>query len=266
MSKILVDTGDAVDQVVIIQGRAPDAYDKFVQAAGNSLGLVGLIPGVRDAVESLLQELGDWFVKIETEIGEFVSNPGNTFKLWEYGNAWTTDVGGKASYWYEQMHPGSTGIDEEWKGSAAQAYTQGLLIQRNAFNSTKAAADDIDTALTEMSVAVGTFQLAIIGAVGPWIVEVTAEGVAALTGVALPPAFLAAIASCGKAFLLISGATAILEGVITGSLTSIKDLRQRLNNYEGSDKGNWPRFTKDLSDADITDGDVEWELTFDEPK
>jgi hypothetical protein len=229
-------------------GEIPKQFQRLID---NINSVLDWLPGwVMDKINTALRAVGDFIGKVLTEIGKFITQPGVPWTLWNHGTTWTEQVGAKASSWQDVFHIGSLKTDDEWKGSAADAYKNMLPLQQKALGAIKSASDEVDDVLTKMAIAIGVAWLAIVSAIVSFVVELTAEAGAASTGVGAPPAAAAAGVSAAKVWGIVAAALAVLEAFVTGSLLpAIKDLNQRVNNSEGFPGGHWPQLTTDISDS-----------------
>jgi hypothetical protein len=123
-------------------------------------------------------------------------------------------------------------------------------------------AQQIDDALTKMSIAIGALWLAILSAVLAALIEYLGEGAAASTVAGAPPAAAGAGVSTAKLLAVISGALDLFFGfVVATTLPVLKQLRQNLNDNSAFPDGGWPRSTTDLSDGSLSDGDTtDWHV------
>lgn len=239
---------------------------KFQELIDNINSSLGWLPGfVLDKIKSALKAVGDFIGKVLTEIGKFITQPGVPWTLWNHGTSWTENVGAKATNWQDVFHVGSLKTDDEWKGGAADAYKNILPLQQKALGAVKSACDEVDDVLTKMAIAIGVAWLAIVAAVVSFVVELTAEGAAAATGVGAPPAAAAAGVSAAKVWGIVSAALAVLEAFVGSTLLpAIKDLNQRVINSEGFPQGKWPQLTTDISNSSHKENkgaNAPWEMS-----
>jgi hypothetical protein len=249
-----------------VQDALNEIPKQFTRLIDNINSALGWLPGwVMDKINAALKAVSDFIGKILTEIGKFVTQPGVPWTLWNHGTTWTEQVGAKTTNWQDVFHVGSMKTDDEWKGSAADAYKNLLPLQQKALGAVKAASDEVDDVLTKMAIAIGVAWLAIVSAIVSFVIELTAEGTAAATGVGAPPAAAAAGVSAAKVWGIVAATLAVLEGFVAQSLLpSIKDLNQRVNNSEGFPGGHWPQLTTDISDSSMKQNkgqNAPWEMS-----
>lgn len=234
---------EALDQI-------PKEFQRLVDNINSVLRTLRLADWAVQQINSALTAVRDFIGKVMAEVGKFVTQPGVPWTLWNHGNAWTRQVGGKASNWQDVFHLATMKTDDEWKGNAADAYKNMLWLQPKALGAVKAASDEVDDVLTKMAIAIGVAWLAVVSALVSFVVELVAEATAAATGVGAPAAAAGAALSAGKVWGIVAGALAVLEAVVAGSLLpAIKDLNQRIHNSEGLPGGHWPQMTTDISDS-----------------
>lgn len=152
----------------------------------------------------------------------------------------------------------------ETAGAVRSSPTRDTLgPQEKALTWIKTVADEIDDVLAKVAIAIGTLWIAILGFLVTFVVEASAEAVAAGTGVGTIAALVANLASWTKVIAGISIAVGVLWTFFSGAaLTGFKDLRQRLNDNVPFPGGRWPKATGEYtSDGSITDGDTTaWRL------
>jgi hypothetical protein len=236
-----------------------DLSNKIVDAC-NSVGK-WLGPLWNDVVD-LLQKFVDLVERLLSEIGKFFTRPGVPWTLWNHGTDWTEQVGKRASELTSKATTGQTEIDERWQGPAATAYLGTLPDQNKALAAIKAAADDLDDALTKIATGIIAFWLGVLAAIVPFIVELTGWGAAASTGVGAPPAAAGAGASTVKALAIIAAVVTAAITYLTAVSSQYKDLLQRVNNDDGFPGGHWPRSTNDvIADGGLGgDNNTNWHL------
>lgn len=197
-----------------------------------------------DDVAALLDKLVAQVSKLISEIGKFFTQPGAPLTLWHTGSDWTEQVGKRVSELSARATTGQTEIDERWQGPAATAYLGTLPDQNKALLAIKAAADDLDDALTKIASGIIAFWVGVLAAVVPYIIELIGWLAAAMTGVGAPPA--AAGASTLKALGIIATVVTAAITYLTAISSQYKDLLQRVNNSDGFPGGRWPRSTTDV--------------------
>ncbi|HWM04412.1 MAG TPA: hypothetical protein VNP92_18910 [Actinophytocola sp.] len=224
---------------------------QFQRLVDNVNSVLDWLPGwVLDRIREALNAVADFIGKVITEITKFVTQPGVPWTLWNHGNSWVDDIGAKASNWQEVFTLGAMKTDDEWSGSAANAYKNVLPQQKAALTAIKSACDEADDVLTKMAIAIGVAWLAVVSAVVSFVIELTAEAGAAATGAGAPPAAAAAGVSAAKVWGLVSAALAVLEAFVASSLLpAIKDLNQRVQSSEGFPEGKWPTLTTDIANS-----------------
>jgi hypothetical protein len=250
--------------------RVKEALDEipkqFQRLVDNINSVLDWLPGwVMDRIKEALRAVGDFIGKVLTEIGKFDTQPGVPWTLWNHGSSWTDDVGAKASNWQDAFTAGAMETDDQWSGTAANAYKNVLPQQQKALGAVKAATDEVDDLLTQMAIAIGVAWLAVVSAIVSFVVELTAEAGAAATGVGAPPAAAAAGASAAKVWALVAGALGILEAFVASTLLpAIKDLNQRVQSQDGFPQGHWPQLTTDISNSSHRDNhgrNAPWEMS-----
>ncbi|HEY7595050.1 MAG TPA: hypothetical protein VH969_17995 [Actinophytocola sp.] len=235
--------------------RVKEALDEipkqFQRLVDNINSVLDWLPGwIMDRITDALKAVSDFIGKVLTEIGKFITEPGVPWTLWNHGSSWTDDVGAKASNWQDVFTAGAMETDDNWSGSAANAYKNVLPQQQKALGMVKSATDEVDDLLTKMAIAIGVAWLAVVSAVVSFVIELTAEAGAAATGVGAPPAAAAAGVSAAKVWGLVSAALAVLEAFVASTLLpAIKDLNQRVVSNDGFPQGHWPQLTSDISDS-----------------
>ncbi len=228
-----------------------------------------LPPNVKDKLEEWLRQLWDWIKKIAEEVGKFFALPGDPGLLYNHGQTWTNDVGGKASHWKDAIHVGQLKTDDEWKGAAATAYKDILPLHQGALGAIKAATDEVQDILIRLAAGICAMWVAVGAALTALVLELAACIVGAATGAGAPPALAAALGACAKAFGIIAGAAAALEAFIGYTVfPAIGDLQQRIRDSDGFPNGHWPSLTKDIAtssmhgkDKDPDTDDIDWEMT-----
>jgi hypothetical protein len=250
--------------------RVKEALDnipkEFQRLVDNINSVLDWLPGwIMDRIRDALNAVSDFIGKVLTEIGKFVTEPGVPWTLWNHGNSWTNDIGAKASNWQDVFTAGSMETDDNWSGSAANAYKNVLPQQQKALGAIKSATDEVDDVLTKMAIAIGVAWLAVVSAVVSFVIELTAEAGAAATGVGAPPAAAAAGVSAAKVWGLVSAALAVLEAFVASTLLpAIKDLNQRIQSNDGFPQGHWPQLTTDISNSSHKDNhgqNAPWEMS-----
>ena len=264
--------GDVLGQAEFedILRRVKEALDEipkqFQRLVDNINSVLDWLPGwIMDRIRDALNAVRDFIGKVITEIGKFVTQPGVPWTLWNHGNSWTNDIGGKASNWQDVFTVGSMETDDNWSGSAATAYKNVLPQQQKALGMIKAATDEVDDVLTKMSIAIGVAWLAIVSAVVSFVIELTGEAAAAATGAGAPPAAAAAGVSAAKVWGLVSASLGLLEAFVASTLLpAIKDLNQRVQSNDGFPQGHWPQLTTDISNSSHRENhgaNAPWEMS-----
>ncbi|MPZ79318.1 MAG: hypothetical protein GEV28_02560 [Actinophytocola sp.] len=261
-----------------IRRRVGDAIEgirrEFQRLVDNANRVLDWLPGfIVDRVMAALRTVGEIIGKVITEVIKFQSQPGRPWTLWTTGGTWTDAVGAKTSSWSESFSVGSMRTDDEWSGSAAEAYKNVLPSQQKALGAVKAACDEVDDLLGKLAIAIGVAWLAVVSALVTFVIELTAEATAAAAtgGAGAPPAAAAAGGSAVKVAALVTAALGALEAFVGSTLLpSIKDLNQRVQNNEGfprkhgSDEAGWPQLTKDISNSSHRQNKgahAPWEMT-----
>jgi hypothetical protein len=241
----------------------PKQFQLLIDNINRSLDWV---PGwAMRGINTALEAVRDFIGKVLTEIGKFITQPGVPWTLWNHGNSWTDNVGAKASNHQDVFTLNSMATDDQWSGTAANAYKNVLPPQSKALGMIKAATDEVDDVLTKMAIAIGVAWLAIVSAIVSFVLELGGEAAAAATGAGAPPAAAAAGVSAAKVWGLISAALTVLEVFVSSTLLpAIKDLNQRVESSDGFPSGHWPQLTTDIANSSHKENkgkNAPWEMS-----
>jgi hypothetical protein len=218
----------------------------------SSLG--GKAPELEHAINAALQDIPfpfdiladiqakwDEFIKAWKEFWDMVdhvrANMGSPSNLWRTGDAWSARIGGPVSAKAQLGKAGSLAVDDNWDGTAADAYRQKLLLQEAPMEKMKSTySDGISTALSSAATGIIMFWASLITAV-------TALILGLIVAIALAPtvlgAILAALSALATAIWAVNAGLMVLSASMSGANST---LQQKLADNAGYLDGHWPRF------------------------
>jgi hypothetical protein len=175
-----------------------------------------------------MAEFWDWF----TDKLAYVGDP---FLLKDTGERWNTELGAPAHKRANEVDSDDLLVDDNWTGTAAEAYKAKIGGQKDALNAIgQTYASGVSSALNTMKTGIWIFWIAIVSALVvaalAFVAGIGAEG----TVIGIPAGLLAQISAVVGFLLAAGGATVALKFAASDSASALRNL----NNY--SDK--WPSF------------------------
>jgi hypothetical protein len=127
--------------------------------------------------------------RIWDNLNEILSNMGSPSALWSAADAWSDGVGGPVSAQVQSAEAGLLDVDNNWDGTAAEAYRQSLPLQKAALDKVRATlTDGISTALNEVSKGILKFWAGQVTALVALVVGIVSALASSATIFGLPAA------------------------------------------------------------------------------
>lgn len=220
---------------------------------------------VVEGIMDTLEWIGDTLSAVCEKLNEIFSFMGDPVALWNTGTSWVDNVGGPASGKQECFTLGYMKTDDEWQGTAADAYRNTFPPQKSALDTVMSISSSVDGLLTKVSIAIGVFWIGVAVALGQFLFELIGELAGAETGVGIGAAVAAAAVSCGKLSGIIAGAVGLIEGLLIKEIgPAMKDLHKLVVDGDSLPDGNWPKLTSDIADSSHKENkgvDSPWDMT-----
>lgn len=202
-------------------------------------GLLSHVPSYLHWVISKVEDLWNKFCDKMSEFWDWFTDKlayaGDPFLLKDTGQRWNDDLGGPAHKRANEVDSDDLLVDDNWTGSAADAYKSKIGGQKDALNAVgQTYASAVSSALNTMKTGIWIFWIAIVSALVvatlAFIAGIGAEG----TVIGIPAGLLAQISAVVGFLLAAGGATVALKFSADDSASALRNI----NNY--SDK--WPSF------------------------
>jgi hypothetical protein len=225
-----------VDQIMSVLGRI-DAKTTELQNGINSK--MHWLPGpVRDTVIAGWDKFVGFMKQLWDNIVEFVTNMGSPSNLWATADAWSDKVGGPVSAEVQSGDAGCLSVDDNWDGTAADAYRQTLPLQKAALEKVKATlTDGISAALSDVAKGIIAFWGGLLAALLALVVGIIGAIASTASILGMPAApFIAAGAALVAAGAVLTGGL-VLKSVAASANST---LRQKINENTAYHDGHWP--------------------------
>jgi hypothetical protein len=254
----------AVDSVVKAIPRMIELYEE-IKSKANGKGIAGAVgnallgPFGRKAAEKALDKVDD----VIQEFKKIVEERGSAQDIRGAAGEWNAlvlnTVRDKAGVLDQDKD--KIGADDNWTGSARDAYVSATGGQRESLNKLAGVVEELGKILHETASAHNTYWVGIAGTAALFVGSL---GVAAVT-VEFPPAAAAALAAALAAGAGLAAFMTAFENTLNEKANAMDNQKTTLNQILG-DGSTWPKAVNDnpgdprsLSDASVTDGDAsEW--------
>jgi uncharacterized protein YukE len=237
--------GPVDDILQEIQGKTTDLFNGINDILSwVPWPLSELIPVIEQGIEALEQKIKEFW----DQVNEFIHERGSSSALTQAGQIWQQQVATPAGNLAGKLSPNIMQAEDDWTGDAANAYKNTIPAQDSALTAIQKIANQIDTSLTNIASAIGSFWTAVYAALAAFVVGLIGAVAACCTVVGIPVGIAAV---CGVAGVIIAGITAAVMA-ITGIINSAKaeqtQLIQQLSDNSNFPSGQWPVSTSDMSD------------------
>ncbi|MPZ65193.1 MAG: hypothetical protein GEU83_06635 [Pseudonocardiaceae bacterium] len=235
-----------LDKAERLLDRIRTKANELVESLNNLLSKIPslLVPGwVVESIQTGIRKMYEVYDQLVTKMQEFFESPGWPWALYDAGDRWLNEVGSAAADTEERINADRLKVDDYWKGSAAQSYTNTLGTQQAAFAAMVGVARKVKESLHQAGRGIRNFWIAIaIGlttaAVG--IVAAIIEVTGVLTAPAAPPT--ATIAIVAAISTILAGYWAVFQE-FEGIKIEVEALREEARYNPDFDGDRWPRAT-----------------------
>jgi hypothetical protein len=202
-------------------------------------GKLHWLPGfLQDKVIAGWNTFSGFMKRMWDNLNIILSDMGSPATLWATADAWSEWVGSQVSGQVQVADAGLLEVDDDWSGTAADAYRQTLPLQKSALDKIKSGlADGIASALADVARGIVTFWGGLIVALAALVVGIVGGIASAATIFGLPAApFIGAAAGLAASASIITGCE-FLKAACSSAHSS---LRQKLADNSAFFEGHWP--------------------------
>jgi hypothetical protein len=217
-----------------------DRVDAKTTELQNSINeKIRLLPGfLQDKVVAGWNRFCGLLRNIWGKLSGFLAEAGSVTSLWDTADAWSERVGAPVSGEVQNADAGYLTADDNWSGSAADAYRQTLPMQKTALDKVKSAlTDGIASALNDVASSIMVFWTGLLLAFGTLVVGLIGALGSSATIFGLPAAPIIAAGAGLVASLAIIAASENLKSACSKATTS---LHQKLADNSAFSGGHWP--------------------------
>jgi hypothetical protein len=202
-------------------------------------GVNQVLPLLPPLIANIAVDKWNDFVKVMREAWDYywhlLENLGDPDKLRATATTWSTQVSSPVSHWQFLPDIGSLAADDNWDGTAADKYREGLTRQRIAVEKLRTTiSEPAVTALNDLAGAITWFIWELVAALGALLVGI-------ITAIALVETVIGAIIAG-----IAAGAT--FSSAVIGAMIKMKSdangvkgkLRTAIDDWSGTVDGHWP--------------------------
>lgn len=206
--------------------------------------LSDLISGIEDDVKNFEQKMQEFW----DQMNEFLHERGSATALTQAAQVWLQQVSTPAGNLAGKLSPNILQAEDDWSGDAANAYKNTIPAQDSALEAIQKIANQINTSLTNIASAIGSFWTAIYIALGALAVGLVGAIAACCTVVGIPAGIAAVVGVVMAVGTAITAAISAVTGIVNSAKAEQVQLTQQLSDNSNFPNGQWPVSTSDMSD------------------
>ncbi|CAM01164.1 hypothetical protein A8924_2251 [Saccharopolyspora erythraea NRRL 2338] len=206
-----------------------------------------LVEPIQRGMEALARLLQDFWDRTN----QLFEQPGDSDRLREISELWAGAVATPVGDVAGDITLSGLQAGVRWEGPAAEAYKALVPKQEEGLNGVEDVAMQIRQSLNNLANAIDAFWLAVLVALGVFVVGAVTAIATACTVVCTPGAIAAIATAAGVSVGLITTAVVAMNSYLDVIDTEQTDLRDKIRDLGDQ----WTRSAHDLSDGSVSDGD-----------